>query len=117
MSLNDSPGSASQSGPPNLIAQCYALLAQGLSPSTSRAYTTGQRLFFQFCLQSRIDPLPTTEWSLMLFATWLVSFRRLAPSSVSVYLAAVRSLESWRGRIGDGFFSARKKHHKDLTRQ
>ena len=97
MSLTDSSSSAPQSGPPNLIAQCYALLAQGLSPSTRRAYTTGQRLFFQFCLQSRIDPLPTTEWSLMLFATWLVSARRLAPSSVSVYLAAVRSLNIDRG--------------------
>lgn len=97
MSFNDSSGSAPQSGPPNLIAQCYALLAQGLSPSTRRAYTTGQRLFSQFCLQSRIDPLPTTEWSLMLFATWLVSARHLAPSSVSVYLAAVRSLNIDRG--------------------
>ena len=33
----------------------------------------------------------------MLFATWLVSARRLAPSSVSVYLAAVRSLNIDRG--------------------
>ena len=34
---------------------------------------------------------PTSEWLLMLFATWLAQSRRLAPPSVSAYIAAVRS--------------------------
>ena len=83
---------AAQTGSPDLTAPCYAVLAQGLAPSIRRTYTTGQRLFFQFCQQSRVLPLPSTEWLLMLFATWLVSARRLSSASVSVCLAAVRSL-------------------------
>ena len=34
---------------------------------------------------------PSAEWLLMLFATWLDHTRKLAPSSVSSYIAAVRS--------------------------
>ena len=41
---------------------------------------------------ARIVPLPTDEWSLMLFITWLHSVRHLSPATVSVYLASVRSL-------------------------
>ncbi|CAB4028379.1 Hypothetical predicted protein, partial [Paramuricea clavata] len=74
-----------------LINQCFGFLAQGLPPSTRRVYAAGQRAYFQFC--STFDPpsFPSSEWLLMLFATWLAQTRNLAPSSVSSYIAAVRS--------------------------
>ena len=42
---------------------------------------------------ARIVPPPTDEWSFMLFITWLHSVRHLSPTTVSVYLASVRSLQ------------------------
>ena len=81
----------------SLIIQCYALLANGLARSTRQTYSTGQRLFADFCAMARIVPLPADEWSLMLFITWLHSVRHLSPATVSVYLASVRSLHVDRG--------------------
>ena len=75
-----------------MIGQCYYLLAQGLSPSTHRVYSTGQRAYFQFCGALGFAGLPASEWVLMLFATWLFFSRGLAPSSITTYLASVRSL-------------------------
>ena len=75
----------------SLISQCYALLAQGLAPSTHRVYAAGLRAYFQFCRSFSYPSFPTSEWLLMLFATWLAQSRRLAPPSVSAYIAAVRS--------------------------
>ena len=50
------PASACHSSDPvitprsaSLISQCYALLAQGLAPSTRRVYAAGLRAYFQFC--------------------------------------------------------------------
>ena len=42
---------ASQPCPIGLISQCYALLVQGLSSKTRRAYSMGQRCCLQFCHQ------------------------------------------------------------------
>ena len=75
----------------SLISQCYALLAQGLAPSTRRVYAAGLRAYFQFCRSFSYPSFPMSEWLLMLFATWLAQCRRLAPPSVSAYIAAVRS--------------------------
>ena len=68
-------------------------MAQGLSPSTHRVYTTGQRLYVEFCASLGVAELPTSEWLLMLFSTWLFFTRGLAPSSVTTYLSAVHSLQ------------------------
>ena len=65
------------------ISQCYALLAKGLAPSTRRVCAAGLRVGY--------PSFPTSEWLLMLFATWLAQSRRLAPPSVSSCIAAVRS--------------------------
>ena len=53
MSFNDSSRSAPQSGFPNLIAQCYALLVQGLSPSTRWLATLVSVRFFNFAYSLR----------------------------------------------------------------
>ena len=74
-----------------MIHQCFGLLAQGLAPSTRRVYAAGQRAYFQFCSSFSLPYFPSSEWLLMLFATWLAQTRKLAPSSVSSYIAAIRS--------------------------
>ena len=81
----------------SLITSVTPLLADGLAPSTRQTYSTGQRLFADFCAMARLAPLPADEWSLMLFITWLYSVRHLSPATVSVYLASVRSLHVDRG--------------------
>lgn len=86
------PGISSPPLGSSLIAQCYYLLAQGLSPSTHRVYTTGQRIYFEFCGSLGVTGFPSSEWLLMLFPTWLFFSRGLAPSSITTYLSAVRSL-------------------------
>ena len=80
-----------------MIHQCFGLLAQGLAPSTRRVYAAGQRAYFQFCSSFSLPYFPSSEWLLMLFATWLAQTRKLAPSSVSSYIAAIRS---WHVDLG-----------------
>ena len=78
--------------PSDLVIQCYCLLSHGLAPSTRRSYSSGQRCYARFCVPLGFPQVPASEWSLMLFATWLSQHRKLSPSTVSSYLAAVRSL-------------------------
>lgn len=79
-----------------LTSQCMAFLTAVLAPSTHRSYNSGLRKFLRFCqsmglLSSSGLPFPVSEWTLMLFVTWLVQVEHLSPASVSVYLSAVRS--------------------------
>jgi hypothetical protein len=82
-----------------LIAQCYGLLAQGLAPATHRVYAAGQRSYFRFAAAFGFPRFPASEWHLMLFATWLYYNNGLAPSSITTYIAAVRSLHIDLGAV------------------
>ena len=75
-------------------------LRHGLASSTQKTYVSAQRSFLQFCelenrLNSNRSPLPSNEWTLCLFATWLAS--SLKPASIKVYLSAVRALHIEHG--------------------
>ncbi len=69
---------------------CY-----GLASSTQKTYVSAQRSFLQFCelenqLNSNRSPLPSDDWTLYLFTTWLAS--SLKPVSIKVYLSAIQTL-------------------------
>jgi hypothetical protein len=70
-------------------------LAHGLAANSRRTYSAGQRKFWHFVtlfptLFPSSNPLLTTEYQLMMFASWLA--RSLSPATVRIYIAAVRSL-------------------------
>ena len=67
-------------------------MAQGLAPSSRRVYSVAQRAYFTFCSLYKLPVLPASEFSLMLFVTWLSQDKGLAPSFISTYLASIRSL-------------------------
>jgi len=75
-------------------------LAQGLAPSTRKAYGSGQRKFVEFCRQAgklhpNGSPCPADEWTLCLFVSFLAdSIQHL---SIKAYLSAVRSLHIEQG--------------------
>ena len=80
--------------------QCQSLLVQGLASSTRSSYTSGQKKFFDFCVQlGKVhpsgSPCPTDEWTLCLFATFLAN--TVQHSTIKVYLSAVRSMHIEQG--------------------
>ena len=75
--------------------KCQFYLANGLASSTRQVYGSAQRQFLEFCSQdSPTDAmrplLPASEHTLMRFCAHLAD--RLHPTSIKVYLSAVRSL-------------------------
>ena len=50
--LSDSSAPAGQLNTSSLEQHCLHFLAQGLAPSTQKAYATGQRKFLEFCRQA-----------------------------------------------------------------
>ena len=76
-----------------LESQCLAFLCQGLATSSRRTYASGMKKFWSFCALFPdlfpSSPVPTSEYQLMMFVSWLA--QSLSPASVDVYLAAVRS--------------------------
>ena len=76
--------------------QCHYFLAQGLAPSTRKSYASGQRKFYDFCLQAEKlhhngSPCPVEEWTLCLFVSFLADSIQHA-SVYQAYLSAVCSL-------------------------
>ena len=60
----------------------------GLASSTHRCYNAGQQRYLQFCAQSNITPVPTSEYTLMLFSAYLAK-SGLAYTSIKVYFSAI----------------------------
>ena len=72
----------------SLEQRCLHFLAQGLAPSTRKAYASGQRKFVEFCRQAAKlhrngSPCPADEWTLCLFVSFLVE--SIQYSSIKVY--------------------------------
>ena len=63
--------------------------SQGTAPTTRRSYKAGTRQYMRFCQQSSLPSIPTSEKTLLLFATHLAT-RGLTYATIKVYLAAVR---------------------------
>ena len=72
------------------------LVHNGIRRTTSRAYSTAQKQFLQFCQALRLQPLPTTEQTLLTYVAYLYK-KGLTPNSVNVYLSAVRNLNIVNG--------------------
>jgi len=72
----------------------------GFSKNTNRAYSSGEKLFIQFCLMNRLlspdgDVLPASEGTLIYFASYLA--RTVRHSTIKLYLAAVHNLHITAG--------------------
>lgn len=98
--LSDSSAPPGQLSTSSQEHRCFHFLAQGLAPSTQRAYALGQRKFIEFCRQAgklhpNGSPCPADKWTLCLFVTFLAD--SIQHSSIKVYLSAVRSLHIEQG--------------------
>ena len=82
---------------PHLQVALQEYFANGAARSTWRTYAVGQRRYLSFCAAARRQAVPTTETSLMLFATDLAT-SGLAYTSIKVYLSAVCPLHVTKGK-------------------
>jgi hypothetical protein len=80
----------------DLDRQAQQLVIQGIRLNTRRTYSSAQKCFIQFCNQQNLPVIPTTEQVLLWFIAFLNS-KRIAASSMHVYLAAVRSMHVMAG--------------------
>ena len=58
-----------------------------------RCYNTGQQRYLLFCSQANLIPIPTSEYTLLLFAAHL-ALSGLAHTSIKVYFSAIGNLHS-----------------------
>ena len=72
------------------------LIHNALKDSTRSTYTSAQRRYLKFCNAFRFDPLPTCEETMLGFVSYLFS-EGLKGTSITVYVAAVKSLHSHCG--------------------
>ena len=98
--MSDSAAPVGQLNTSSLEQRCLHFLAQGLAPSTQKAYASGQRKFVKFCrqagkLHSNGSSFPADEWTLCLFVSFLAD--SIQHSSNTVYLSAVHSLHIEQG--------------------
>ena len=69
----------------------------GIAPSTRRTYRAASGRFHRFCVDFNVSsPFPVVESTLCYFAAFLAQ-EGLAPSSIKVYLAAVRHMQVLMG--------------------
>lgn len=64
---------------------------QSLATSTQQLYTTGIQRYLQFCSLVNHQSVPTSEHTLLLFATYLAQ-QQLSLSTIQTYFAAIRHL-------------------------
>ena len=72
------------------------LVTSGIRPGTRLTYNSAQKRYLQFCDNYNLCPIPATNDTILLYITHLHS-SKLAPASISVYLAAVRSAHVMAG--------------------
>ena len=59
--------------------------------STRKSYSTGQKRFLEFCTKFKLDPIPPSEHTILLFISQL-GMDGLSLSTVKSYMSAVRNL-------------------------
>ena len=94
------------------------LLEHGLSSSTRSAYQSGVRRYLQFCMLYRLQPWPLAETTLCRFVAYLSQYR-LAPSSIHLYLSALRFCQISSGGADLRMSSLPRLHYtlRGLSRQ
>ena len=75
---------------PFLYHQAQYYYANSLAINTRSTYSTGQLRFQSFCRTIKASCMPTSEATLILFATHLAS-KRISHATIKVYLAAIRN--------------------------
>ena len=80
----------------SLCTQARGLIHNGLKSNTRNTYSSAQKQYMLFCHQHQLPPMPASEDQLLVYVAHLHR-RGLSSSSVSVYLAAVRSLHICAG--------------------
>ena len=76
---------------PKLQRAVLLYYQQGLANSTYHSYSAAIKIYNSFCHAISYSPTPTTEYTFLLFTAYLGQ-RKLAFSTIRVYLSAVRSL-------------------------
>ena len=78
---------------PSLDKLVASYTAAGIAPSTRKAYNSAHKRFHFFCTHFAIvNPFPVTESLLCYFVAFLAR-EGLAPSSIKLYLSAVRHMQ------------------------
>ena len=78
-----------------LTLQLAQLLEHSLASSTRGTYTIGFRRFTRFCTHYNVNPLPASKLTVTYFAVSLS--RSLSPSTIRVYISAVRAAHQQNG--------------------
>lgn len=79
-----------------LYQEARVLVHKGLKANTQKTYTAAQRQYMSFCKLYSLSMLPASEDQLLSYVAFLHR-RELSASTISVYLAAVRSLHVSEG--------------------
>lgn len=66
------------------------LVYDGYSANTHRTYSASQKKYLSFCAKYGLQPVPASDTQIRRYIAYLSS--EIAPSSIRVYLAAVRAL-------------------------
>ena len=74
----------------------HSFFARGIAQNTVKSYSSAQRRYLAFCLTYQIPPLPLSELSTCLFATFL-AHQGLKSQSIAIYLSALRHLQITAG--------------------
>ena len=76
---------------PVLHLKAQEFYANGLAASTKSTYSAGQLRFTSFCQGFKVPPLPATESTLILFASYLATLN-ISHTTIKVYLSALRHM-------------------------
>ena len=57
----------------DLYHKANQFLTQGLAPSTITTYSAGKKKYIQFCITAQVNPMPSSETTLTLFASYLAT--------------------------------------------
>ncbi len=80
---------------PGLDHKLCGILKDGFRPSTARTYSSIQARFFKFCTLFNLEPVPSSELTILRFMAYISP--RVSANSMSVYLAAIRALHIING--------------------
>ena len=77
----------------SIQAAVWHYYQNGLATATQRCYIVGQQRYIHFCTQANRRVIPTSETTLLLFATHL-ALAGLAYTSIKVYFSAIGNLHT-----------------------
>ncbi len=74
----------------DLDLKVQKMVQAGYSDNTNRVYTSAQKAYLQFCNMYRLSPVAADKLQVLRFIAHLS--HRISPTSIKVYLSAVRAL-------------------------